>query len=465
MKEIENTRWPFIILKNYGPFKEARLTLKPINILVGKNGSGKSLLLYTSWMLASLVPNLSILYDRVIRSREDLINNTLTAIERNDKNILKESLKELLNTYFMFFPESVSEALKEKIIKTFGMEPRNLIRKGMSEAEILLKGHNIGIEIRISENKVESSFTKETYEYFQKLIDNIEIEKYGTTDEVKIATKFHESRKEVRSTEDLHDLITGFLAYLFAVNFNGVFLATPVLSHILVDGRAGLSRAFLKPYTVIGREQLALEPDLSYIKLYYKLAEDLYKGRISINKDLGRFLHELNVKGVEASIEKGSYNIYLRMANDVLIPFELAPSGVRETLLIVLSIISKAIFKNIFIEEPESHLHPRAIRELVRIIVRNQNDLNTLMITTHSPYFLYSINIHIMLSKYDKNKRIELGYRHDEAIRPEAISAYLVKVEDEYSVLEELEISENGIDESDFTKVVEELADEKFKLT
>ena len=71
-----------------------------------------------------------------------------------------------------------------------------------------------------------------------------------------------------------------------------------------------------------------------------------------------------------------------------------------------------------------------------------------------------------MLSKYSEEERVKLGYGRDEAIHPETVSAYLLSIneEEQYTELIKLSITDRGIDESEFTKIAEELADERFRL-
>ena len=52
------------------------------------------------------------------------------------------------------------------------------------------------------------------------------------------------------------------------------------------------------------------------------------------------------------------------------------------------------------------------------------------------------------------------GYNQDDYLKPDEVSAYLFKIEEDGCTIEKLEIDEDGILENEFFKVSEELYDE-----
>ncbi len=151
------------------------------------------------------------------------------------------------------------------------------------------------------------------------------------------------------------------------------------------------------------------------------------------------------------------------MWTDKCLPFRLSPSGVREALIAALELASERR-PYVIIEEPEAHLHPRAQRILARVIARVVNELGkTVILTTHSDYLLYSIENLIMLSKsHDKAK--ELGIDESEILDPDEVAVYLVKPEGKKATIERLEVTSDGIPEEEFTKVAEELSEERARI-
>jgi Uncharacterized conserved protein len=180
--------------------------------------------------------------------------------------------------------------------------------------------------------------------------------------------------------------------------------------------------------------------------LYYRLAEELARGDVDLSL-AEPLLRELGVEVVPV-LERAAYRVRTWTGHEV--PFELAPSGVREALTTALALSAKN-FPCVFIEEPEAHLHPRAQKAMARLIARSVNAGKRVVVSTHSDYIVYTLNNLIALSK-------GAGSRLRQRRSAEAVAAYLVKQDAE---VVRLEVGEEGFDESTFAEVVRELADER----
>ncbi|MQL56080.1 hypothetical protein [Acidianus ambivalens] len=94
------------------------------------------------------------------------------------------------------------------------------------------------------------------------------------------------------------------------------------------------------------------------------------------------------------------------------------------------------------------------------MIARAVNSKKYIFITTHSDYLLSSISNLIALSSHlDKAK--DLGFKDNEILSKDKVVAYLIKSEGNHSKVDPIEITDEGIMESEFTKVAEELLDER----
>ena len=121
----------------------------------------------------------------------------------------------------------------------------------------------------------------------------------------------------------------------------------------------------------------------------------------------------------------------------------------------------------LIIEEPESHLHPAAQRRLVQALARLRSEKVSLLLTTHSDYFLQQLSNLLRLGALSAERKDRLGYNEKEAIPSNSVGAYLfdTKGEQPGSVIQELEVTDrDGIPEDAFVDVAEALYDEMVGL-
>ena len=117
----------------------------------------------------------------------------------------------------------------------------------------------------------------------------------------------------------------------------------------------------------------------------------------------------------------------------------------------------------LILEEPESHLHPAAQRQLARGIVRLVNAGVKVLITTHSDIFVSQINNLLRASYASKRWLREKGFVPEETLNHEDVSAYLFRLDEEIggSRIEPLEIQRDiGIEDPLFSQVIHELYEE-----
>ena len=115
------------------------------------------------------------------------------------------------------------------------------------------------------------------------------------------------------------------------------------------------------------------------------------------------------------------------------------------------------------LEEPESHLHPAAQRELARGIVRLVNAGVKVLVTTHSDTFVSQINNQMRISFASKRWLRVNGFAQEECLKHEDVSAYIFRWDGEVggSVAKKLEIRRDvGIDDDMFGEVINSLYEE-----
>ena len=114
----------------------------------------------------------------------------------------------------------------------------------------------------------------------------------------------------------------------------------------------------------------------------------------------------------------------------------------------------------LMIDEPELNIHPENQRHIARLLARLVNAELRVVISTHSDYIVREFNSLLMLSqdngelRENGKLREKHGYRKDEILKIEQVSAYLF---DKQSITE-FEISpEDGIYATTFDEVIEDL--------
>jgi len=341
----------------------------------------------------------------------------------------KEAIKDYVNVYMKAFSFSLLKGIQNKIKEIFG--------KTEGEIEVTSELANIKVSTE-GQSILEPSL--------DKLID-IDI---NTISPLNIVFKFKDVEKSeyyVKTKEELDDALDLSLLYFTYSRFEPFFQAD-TNRIFLIDGRAGLTRFFnlkflktLDFLDIISKE---------YLSSYSLLLEDFSKGKVDFNliKD---FFNELgfDLKLIET---EGIKSPYVKMWNEVTLPLSEAPSGIREALPITLALASKEV-SVIYIEEPEAHLHPKAQRIMAKMISDAVKNGKYVFLTTHSDYLLYSISNLIAMSQKDKK-----GLDHNK------VAVYLLKRDGEYTRIDKVEVNEDGINEDEFTKVAEELLDEKGKI-
>lgn len=361
----------------------------------------------------------------------------------------------LLAFYENVLKEAIRIGIEERIKYVFGVEPKELIKIGKEKALIRIQGDCARLEIVIS-NRVE---LKDIELCLDKALKELHI---NVLRKGAIEAKYKDLSEEfeIASVADISKIITWFYTIHIAQVFEAFILGGSPTSIFLPDSRAGVTRIVLKPYLVVG---IPLGVDIEYGDTYFRLAEQLRKEPKIL--DLAKPLFNELGAVPEARFEAGAYTIYVRTWTGKVLPFSMAPSGVREVLTTVLALTAPSISKYIFVEEPEAHLHPRALRFLARLIARAVNAYaRRVIVTTHSDYLISYLNNLIIASRLPDEKLSKLGLSTEEVLKPNDVAVYLVKAVNGSAIVEPIQVTEHGILEEEFSKIAEEILGERDRI-
>ena len=250
----------------------------------------------------------------------------------------------------------------------------------------------------------------------------------------------------VESVNGLNDFAHTALLYFTYSSFAPFFQSQDYV-HFLVDSRAGLMR--------YGLSSLMKVRDISdpvakgFIDSYFTLLEEYHKGKVDVPKE---FFSELGFS--LRVVDEGGFRVpYVELWNGRILLLSESPSGVREALPIALALNSEKNFV-VYIEEPEAHLHPRVQRVVAKMIAGAVKREKYVVITTHSDCLLYTLSNLIGLFRKDKKAGLD----------PNKVSAYLLKRGNNYTKVEKLTVDEYGISEEEFSKVIDEMLDERGEI-
>ena len=451
----EKRRFTQLEIYDFGPFKEAKIELAPLTIFIGKNALGKSMLLYLIWTLESTIPNI-----RKLQETLDKELNMSKVVERIfEEEIDGELLKKLLMEHLRFLPMVWAEELKETLHGAFGVKPNELIHSETDETKILIKGENCEMEVSIRRDDISARWLTLDENFIKDNI-SIDMKEKNLTITLKDYIPYE---RYISHPLDITGSLIGFMQGVVYDLFGGICGATPGLETLLVDGRAGITRTLLTTYPGIGLTiRDILRADYHFVDSLYKLASDYLNGKIDLEAPaLKSLLRELNCKPIIEE-EFGIPRIYVE-ALGKRIPLEKSPSGVREVIPLLLGLLSERT-SILYVEEPETHLHPGAVILLPRLMGYAINMLGKdLRLTTHSDLFIMAVNNLIALSSNPEGAK-ELGYSEEELIEPDMVRAYLLKKADDHVEVVELPVMEDGFDESAFEEVAEELFRERSEV-
>lgn len=399
-----------IIVRDFSCIKFAEFEPKELNIIIGEQGSGKSVLSKIIFFLNDL------LYTELFNTRQN--SDTLENIERIKRN------------FKLWFPQSAWGKKKFEIQYLSGDIEISIKRKGLGKVS--------SQELSI----VFSEKIKELIDIFHKKRNDIELQNIQETPEEPIFFKFMSLNFELnRYIDDQLEKLSNFKSFksqLFIPAGRSFF--TSLGKAISAFERSGM----IDPITMrFGELYLSARQRISGQKIYYH-DTDAPSGISDAMKVF--FEGELIFKEEEE---------YIQTADGRNIPLPFLSSGQQELLPLWLS-IEEAYFRyrefSIFIEEPEAHIFPETqsllVEKLISVLKKNRFH-SSIVITTHSPYVLAKVNnllkAQIVGKKKGKSKRVSNIVPKESWISPDAISANTIKNGELVSI-----IDEEGLIDSDY---------------
>lgn len=149
-----------------------------------------------------------------------------------------------------------------------------------------------------------------------------------------------------------------------------------------------------------------IEPIMARFGSFFEASKDRLSGDHFFNDEMGS--SKKRILEAMAPVLKGTYQ--RRRGRDLIrtswgeVPLNGSSSGQQEAFPLLLSIMMYPGFARlgdrIIVEEPEAHLYPAAQKYILDLMIEQANQSAfSLLLTTHSPYILSCLNVHVARSE------------------------------------------------------------------
>ncbi len=399
-----------LVVENFGPIKKAEIDVKDMMVFIGPQSSGKS-------TLAKLI---TILNDFNFRQ------NYNTSLEKelekyNLKSFLKKSTKIEYKSPFFDFKYALNDEDKFDYnrILNYYLNKNDKNKDDLDRIRLIL---GLMISVIINDEKLDILLRElqkdNNFGIVEDLASLFKIEELSRINLQKLGDNILKKyNKEINISEltKLANQVTRVFSFIRPLD-SMYIPAERSLIPLIVNNIAGLinNKVALPQYVL----QAVQEFEKAIQKIEYLDLKMIGSLKFKRNRGQSYIYHNQNQK------------ILLREAS----------SGVQSILPILLLIESSVIAENYInlnyvVEEPELNLYPEAQYELMKYLVQkcletdHKVQSKNLIITTHSPYVLASINNLLLANKKGQQNESKTSefIKKESWINPNKFNAYEVK--------------------------------------
>lgn len=468
-----------LVVENLGPVEYADIDLRPLTVLIGKNNTGKTYLaqaLYAAHKAAN-----SSFGSSELLTKDDISSLQKDLLQSSPEKLfdLPSYLEIKANTWINSALDQSGKILKRNLQNYFGISAIKQITRWDQPYEV-------SVELHLDKN--DSKRTRLFSNKNLKPLDQFKAPKESFQLDTRYVPSDIRFWERTDNKEDLEMLQREF-AFAISHNIWFKFLNTIDLSgnsHYLPAGRSGLLNAWtdvVKLRFELDRERFGLSrlPEsslggvaLDFISSLAGIIGPRHRPRFARNRKGETpeatgplaLLTELMGGRIRAGSAEEMVPILEYQQDRNKIAVHHASSMVADLAPLAMW-IEHLVSRNdlLIIDEPESHLHPEAIRLVARVLVGLVNRGVRVVCATHSSVLLHELSNCILRSRLPQTGSDDTT--DNDYIAPEKIAVYRFKRQEPTSPVNvnRVDIDPNwGIPEDEYVIVATELSDETADL-
>ncbi len=389
-----------IEIRNFGPINELNLDIKDFSILIGPQASGKSTIAKTIFFFKSL--------------NDDLVKYFIESIEKND-------FSKSIGTY--------AKSIRQKYLDYFGASTHLI---GLHLKYYYTENIWISVTIETNNKYISPNFSEQFKNDFKNLVKEA----------IEFSSSIGQRNPSLLTSKELLQIDSNkrkFVSYV-KEKCNSIFKEDRELIFIPA-GRSLLATLsdqlqFINPRNLDFLMRTFLDKINILRPIFNKSLSDIIKERrlltqYDIDYNKTRLAEEIISKILKGKYQYDKDGEKIFYETNKYVKLNFSSSGQQESLWILLLLFIVILEKqNVFmvIEEPEAHLFPEAQKEISNLIALMSNVENSqVIITTHSPYILASLNNLILAHKVgSENTIVEERINKNLWINREKVYAALV---------------------------------------
>lgn len=487
-----------LVVDHLGPIEHAHIALRPLTVFIGRNNTGKTYVaqaLYAARQAQLAVPPALVgEIDPAVRAAlDDLLRSRRTAGSDNggrDDAVVPPVVLEAVSRAITQSLRQSGPELELRLKASFGVSELKHISSWDS-------GEPLAVEIRSSESEGNGFAifgSRGTSAPVLKAIRDSDLDWSAIDEYLPIRMMLGEDFQGDERDEQLQ----GFM-WLLASEYSDLLRARWGLTgaaHYLPAGRSGLLNAWtdvVKLRIQLERDRFGLpsipEPSLDGVALDFissladvlgsrprRLRRSGHALRVTDRGD-GRALE--GVRQLLSSVMEGKIAVEPQSASVPTLAYEQSGQSIaiRHASSMVADLAPLAIWVDrllvpddlLIIDEPESHLHPEAIRVVARVLVRLVNSGVRVVCATHSSVLLHELSNAVLRAAVpelpEEDRASEYSAEDQLSVDSLAVHRFVRPTSGDTVQVEQLKVDpEWGIPEDEYVKVAADLSDDSARL-